>query len=130
MILLSACTTERRSVTITKQLSDTATKQLSDTATEQRSVVRAFKYKIAIIATIMSASLASAMYLLWCPVGSNFIENLSGKYFIPIFPLFFLALPSFDLKKYHFLTNEKWIAILLWLTLFYGVWQVWTRYYI
>ena len=134
MLILSACTTERRSVTITKQLSDTATKQLSDTATkqlsdtatEQRSVV----HKIAIIATIMSASLASAMYLLWCPVGSNFIENLSGKYFIPIFPLFFLSLPSYNLKKFNILTQKKWIAVLLWMTLFYGVWQVWTRYYI
>lgn len=88
------------------------------------------KYKIAIIALIMSASLATAMYLLWCPVGGRFIENLSGKYFIPIFPLFFIALPSFDLKKYRFLTNEKWIAALLWLSLCYSVWQVWTRYYI
>lgn len=99
--------------------------------TEQRSVAFSLpKYKIAIIASIMSASLATAMYLLWCPVGSHFIENLSGKYFIPIFPLFFIALPSFDFKKYQFFTNEKWTAALLWLSLSCGVWQVWARYYI
>ena len=90
---------------------------------------KAIKLKILIVGLMMSIALATAMYLLWCPVGNDFIENLSGKYFIPIFPLFFLALPSFNLKKYRFFTSDKWIAAWLWLTLLYGVWQVWTRYY-
>lgn len=88
------------------------------------------RYKICGISLIMSASLATAMYLLWCPVGSHFIENLSGKYFIPIFPLFFIALPSFNLKKYHFFINEKRTAVLLLITLCYGAWQVLARYYV
>lgn len=98
--------------------------------TKAKILSKNIKHKMLLIGLIMSASLATAMYLLWCPVGNNFIENLSGKYFIPIFPLFFLSLPSLDFKKYRFLTNEKWIAALLWLTLSYSVWQVWTRYYI
>jgi uncharacterized membrane protein len=90
---------------------------------------KALKLKMLIIGLTMSIGLATAMYLLWCPVGSNFIENLSGKYFIPIFPLFFLILPTFNLKKYRFFTPDKWIAAWLWLTLMYGIWQVLERYY-
>ncbi|MBL7814664.1 MAG: DUF2142 domain-containing protein [Saprospiraceae bacterium] len=81
------------------------------------------------IGLLMCICLATVMYLIWCPVGSSFIENLSGKYFIPIFPLFFICLPTFDLKKYRFFTTEKWTAAWLWLTLIYGVWQVCERYY-
>ena len=92
-------------------------------------IPKKLKYKMTLIAIALTASLATAMYLLWCPIGSNFIGNLSGKYFIPIFPLFFLSLPSFDLKKYCFFTTEKGIAACLWLTLGYGLWQVWQRYY-
>jgi uncharacterized membrane protein len=86
---------------------------------------------------LMTLSLATAMYLIWCPVGSSRIENLSGKYFIPIFPIFFLALPSivlFSLVK----SKMMWIKklahtispIWLWLCLTYAVWQVIDRYYV
>ena len=34
---------------------------------------------------------ATILYALWSYVGAGFIENLGGKYFIPIFPLFFVA---------------------------------------
>ncbi len=88
------------------------------------------KLKIFIVGLMMCMALATAMYLLWCPVGSSFIENLSGKYFIPIFPLFFMALPTLDLKKYRFFTSNIWIAAWLWLTLLYGMGQVWIRYYV
>jgi uncharacterized membrane protein len=88
------------------------------------------KLKIFLIGCLMSASLATAMYLLWCRVGSGFIENLSGKYFIPIFPLFFLALPALNLKKIRFFTTENGIAAWLLLTLIYGIFQVLMRYYV
>ena len=88
------------------------------------------KNKIFAIGVLMSISLATVMYLIWCKVGSDFIENLSGKYFIPIFPLFFLALPFLDIKKYRSLSSEKAISLWLWLTLGYSVWQVIERYYI
>ena len=88
------------------------------------------KNKIFAIGVLMSISLATVMYLIWCKVGSDFIENLSGKYFMPIFPLFFLALPFLDIKKYRSLFSEKTISFWLWLTLGYGVWQVIERYYI
>lgn len=91
---------------------------------------KATKLKILIVGLLMSISLATAMYLLWCPVGSSFIENLSGKYFIPIFPLLFLCLPTFEVKKKRFFALDKWIAAWLWLTLLYGVCQVCTRYYL
>ncbi len=90
---------------------------------------KVLKLKMLIVGLMMCMGLATAMYLLWCPVGSDFIENLSGKYFIPIFPLFFMALPTFDLKKYRCFTPDKWIAAWLWLTLLYGIWQVLERYY-
>lgn len=91
---------------------------------------KAMKLKILSIGILLSLSLATTMYAIWNPVGSDFIENLGGKYFIPIFPLFFLALPTVNLKKKRFFTTEKWTAAVLWLSLIYGIWQVWTRYYI
>ncbi len=90
---------------------------------------KTIKLKIIFIGIMMSIGLATAMYLLWCPVGAPFIENLSGKYFIPIFPLFFMALPHLEIKKYHFSPSYKLIAAWLWLTLIYGIWQVLERYY-
>ena len=90
---------------------------------------KTIKLKIIFIGILMSTALATAMYLLWCPVGSPFIENLSGKYFIPIFPLFFMALSNLNLKKMSFLTINKVIAVWLWVTLLWGIWQVLERYY-
>ena len=96
---------------------------------EEKRFSKTIKLKIIFIGIMMSIGLATAMYLLWCPVGMPFIENLSGKYFIPIFPLFFMALPHLEIKKYRFLPSDKWIAAWLWLTLIYGIWQVLERYY-
>ncbi len=95
----------------------------------QEGLSKNLRLKIIGIAFIISGSLATTIYLIWCKVGSDFIENLSGKYFIPIFPLFFLALPTLDIKKLRFFITERNTAILLWLTLSYGVWQVLERYY-
>ncbi len=96
---------------------------------KENSFSKTIKLKIIFIGITMSMALATAMYLLWCPVGSYFIENLSGKYFIPIFPLFFMALPTLNSTKLSFLTTDKVIATWLWLTLFWGIWQVLERYY-
>ncbi len=93
------------------------------------SFTRSQKLKILFIGCLMSASLATAMYLIWCRVGGDFIENLSGKYFIPIFPLFFMALPTIKWEKKCFFAIEKGVAFWLWLTLSCGVWQVIERYY-
>ncbi len=57
------------------------------------------------IGLIMMLGLAMVMYLQWCPVGADRITNLSGRYFIPIFPLFFLALKN---DRFHF-RKETWI---------------------
>ncbi len=45
-------------------------------------------FGIGVLTTLVFATI---MYALWSYVGANFIENLGGKYFIPIFPLFFTA---------------------------------------
>ena len=90
---------------------------------------KTIKLKIIFIGILLIISLATIMYQIWCPVGNPFIENLGGKYFIPIFPLFFMVLPNLNLKKMSFLTTDKVIAAWLWLTLFWGVWQVLERYY-
>jgi uncharacterized membrane protein len=82
---------------------------------------------------LMTFSFTAAMYAIWSPVGSEFIDNLGGKYFIPIYPLFFLALPSFDLSKKRilaFFVQPKVLFSTLWLSLIWSVFQVITRYYV
>jgi uncharacterized membrane protein len=51
------------------------------------------------IGLMMVATVATFLYLNSCEVGGDFIYNLSGKYFFPIFPLFFLA---FSIKNKDF----------------------------
>jgi uncharacterized membrane protein len=81
---------------------------------------------------LMTFSLAAAMYAIWCPVGSGFIDNLGGKYFIPIYPLLLLALPEFDGNKSRvlaFLAQPKVLFGALWVSLVWSVCQVVLRYY-
>lgn len=47
---------------------------------------------LVVLALGMIAAVATFLYLNSCAVGGDFIYNLSGKYFIPIFPLLFIAL--------------------------------------
>ncbi|MFM2269387.1 MAG: hypothetical protein RL757_2828, partial [Bacteroidota bacterium] len=49
---------------------------------------RLLMFGIGVLTTLVFATM---MYALWSYVGAGFIENLGGKYFIPIFPLFFAA---------------------------------------
>jgi uncharacterized membrane protein len=82
---------------------------------------------------LLTYSFAAAMYAIWCPVGSGFIDNLGGKYFIPIYPLLFLALPSFDGAKSRvltFLAQPRVLFGALWLSLVWSVCQVVLRYYV
>jgi uncharacterized membrane protein len=81
---------------------------------------------------LMTFSFAAAMYAIWCPVGSGFIDNLGGKYFIPIYPLLLLALPAFDGSKSRiltFLAQPKVLFGALWVSLMWSVCQVFLRYY-
>ena len=102
------------------------------------------KFSLLGIGIITTYSFAAAMYGIWCPVGSNFIENLGGKYFIPIYPLFFLALPTLKtssrfetstmltppiLRVLTFLAQPKVLFYTLQLSLIWSVVQVIMRYY-
>ncbi len=42
----------------------------------------------------------TGQYLLWTPVGQNYIEGVQGRYFIPYAPLFFLLLYNTSWEKY------------------------------
>ncbi len=58
-----------------------------------------FKSSFIIVGLMMVTTVATFLYLNSCEVGGDFIYNLSGKYFFPIFPLFFLA---FSIKNKDF----------------------------
>ena len=47
----------------------------------------------ALTGVLMTVGVATVIYLQWNPVGNDRIWSLSGRYFIPVFPLFFLAMP-------------------------------------
>jgi uncharacterized membrane protein len=56
-----------------------------------------------IIASIFIAGvilIETGIYLIWTPVGQNYIEGVQGRYFIPYAPLFFLLLYNTSLEKY------------------------------
>ncbi|HEY9810328.1 MAG TPA: DUF2142 domain-containing protein [Halomicronema sp.] len=48
------------------------------------------KFLLAIIVIINSIFIATMLYLSWMPVGSQIIQGIQGRYFIPISPLFLL----------------------------------------
>lgn len=50
------------------------------------------------------------MYIAWNVVGSNIIEGVYGRYFIPIAPLFFLL---FYNNKFKFNSDKMGIVIIL-----------------
>jgi uncharacterized membrane protein len=87
------------------------------------------------VGILTSLLLAVTLYLIWCPVGHPFIENLAGKYFIPIAPLFFLAFP--DMSKHfkllkspeHLHRFDMCFSVLLVISLLVSVFQVLWRYY-
>ncbi len=44
------------------------------------------------LAIACAVGLGAGIYLVWSPVGATVISNLSGRYFIPIFPLLWLSM--------------------------------------
>lgn len=57
-----------------------------------------------VISLIIVFCFSITMYMLWTPVGESTIWNFGGRYFIPIFPLIFIAISGiFSLpQKYNF----------------------------
>lgn len=45
-----------------------------------------------LVGVFLMGSIALSQYLLWTPVGDYLVTNLQGRYFIPVFPLLFMAL--------------------------------------
>jgi len=88
-----------------------------------------FRIVFVFIAIVMTGGLTLLMYLHWHPVGADRVTNLSGRYFIPIFPLLFLALKNqrFELKHYDKLRIAT--CFVLWLALASGVWSAYFRYW-
>ncbi len=85
------------------------------------------KAKIAFvaIAIIMSAALATTLYMMWAPVGHGRILTLSGKYFIPILPLVWLAMPGLFQFKY----QKQLVVMVTVLGLTLGLVSAYARYY-
>jgi uncharacterized membrane protein len=91
------------------------------------------KFGLWSVGTLMTFSFTATMYAIWNPVGGNGIANLMGKYFVPIYPLFFLGMPQFDLSKNRisrFLAQPKTFFRALLFVLIWSVFQVLRRYYI
>ncbi len=79
------------------------------------------------IGLVMMIGFAIIIFIQWSPVGSDRIYSLSGRYMIPIFPLFFLAVPPILNKNQSVIL---WFAkIVIVFSLFYGVFSVFYRYY-
>jgi uncharacterized membrane protein len=85
---------------------------------------------------MMVVGVATFLYLNSCEVGGNFIFNLSGKYFIPIFPLFLLILPNVCLAKWESrnrllraIFRVEYQAGFIVFSLIYGLFEVIWRYY-
>ena len=90
-----------------------------------------------VVGIIMMLGVATFLYLNSCAVGGDFIYNLSGKYFIPIFPLFFLALGSESwtnkMGQYgwmRYVLDRRFQAGVLVFALIYGVFEAVLRYYV
>jgi len=77
------------------------------------------------IATIMSAGLATTLYMMWNPIGNDIIWGLSGRYFIPIFPLIWFGLPQFVNFRY----KQSLIIFTTLLSLSIAVFCAYQRYY-
>lgn len=44
------------------------------------------------VGVLILGSISAALYITWTPVGKDVIEGIHGRYFIPVLPLFLLAL--------------------------------------
>jgi len=83
------------------------------------------KITFLIIAFIMSIGLATTLYMMWCPVGNERVLGLSGRYFIPVLPLVWLAFPGVINFRY----KKLLIIIVTILALIIGLITAYERYY-
>ena len=82
------------------------------------------------IALMMMGGFTVLMYMLWNPVASPVITNLSGRYFIPIFPLFFLAAQQY---RFTLLKQNQLILLLQGVSIIglsIGGYSILLRYYL
>ena len=98
--------------------------------------LRQIQLSFLLVALAMTIGVATFLYLNSCAVGSDFIFNLSGKYFIPIMPFIFLALFNSALKNRlnrsktgRFLTNSTFQRLVFIAILSYGIYAIFERYY-
>jgi uncharacterized membrane protein len=85
---------------------------------------------IGVIGALMCVLFAGLMYALWCPVGGNRVWNFQGRYFIAIFPLFFLALPYYPKHWFNqVLFSSKIFYFTLIFAYIYSIFQILQRYY-
>jgi uncharacterized membrane protein len=81
------------------------------------------------LALSMMVAIAMVIYMQWTPLGAGRILALNGRYFIPVFPLFFLCLTGFGKKiPQNLVVNFAKIALLF--SLAWGAWEVICRYYL
>ncbi len=88
------------------------------------------KHRIGFSATalLMMGALALVLYMQWMPVGSDRVLALSGRYFFPVFPLFFFAVGGFFASQ-NGRRADLACEILLGFSLLWGAWEVLNRYY-
>ncbi|MCB0534584.1 MAG: DUF2142 domain-containing protein [Saprospiraceae bacterium] len=77
------------------------------------------------IAALMAIGLATTLYLMWAPVGHPRILSMSGRYFIPVLPLIWLAMPGLFRPAY---TRHVVMAVST-LALVIGLFAAFARYY-
>lgn len=70
----------------------------------------------------------SSLYAGWTPVGNTYVQGVQGRYFIPIFPLILMALPSIK-TDISIETYKKGLYIYLNWALIYTALVVLERYY-
>ncbi len=77
---------------------------------------------------IMILAFSCVIYMQWSPVGNDRILSLSGRYFIPVFPLFLLAL--YPNGRFQWLSfHPSWWICLFIIAQFIGIFCVLQRYY-
>lgn len=80
------------------------------------------------IGIAMTLAFSMVIYMQWNPVGNDRIWSLGGRYFIPIFPLFLLALyPTKALPQLQW--DKRFWMVLFGMAYLISVILVWERYY-
>ncbi len=77
------------------------------------------------IAALMAISLATTLYLMWAPVGHPRILSMSGRYFIPVLPLVWLAMPGL----FRFAYTRQLVMVVSVLALCVSLFAAYARYY-